>query len=387
MTTTTTTTNRTQAPALESVRAHSPAAARIDFVGRYKGLLATLVVMIHTGITYGAVGGWSFNEPHDVMWLKVLATCIGSFSQSFVLGAFFFLSAYFLPRSLAKKGALKLLGDRLVRLGIPFVLFYFVGSPFLALAIDNLAHGKHYGLGPNFGSGPLWFVEALFVFTALYAAFARIRKSRAPLFLPRGLPSVGVIAGYIGVAALLGFAARTVFPIGWSIHNQQLGFFPMYVLLFAAGIKAGQEGWLEQLAGVKLRLWAPLAIVGMVGYLPMMVGGGALEDPAPFLGGLHWQSAVYAVWEAVTGTSLFITTIVLFARRRWGTGKVASSFGEASYGVYLFHAFAIVLVGIAMLRLNVHPAIKYVLLTAAGVCIPWMLTEALKRVPGARRIL
>jgi len=51
--------------------------------------------------------------------------------------------------------------------------------------------------------------------------------------------SIGV---YIAVAAVLGFAVRLVFPMGWSIHNQQLGFFPMYVLLFAAGIKAGR-GW------------------------------------------------------------------------------------------------------------------------------------------------
>jgi len=119
----------------------------------------------------------------------------------------------------------------------------------------------------------------------------------------------------------------------------------------------------------------------------MMVAGGALEDATPFLGGLHVQNAVYAIWEAVTGTSLFITTIVLSARRRSSTGSIARSFGQASYGIYLFHAFAITLVGIAMLPLHLHPALKYVLLTGVGVGIPWVLTEALRRVPGARSIV
>jgi len=360
---------------------------RMEYLSRYKGFLAALVVLIHTGITYGAVGGWMFSEPHEVIWLKVVTTCIASFSQSFVLGAFFFVSAYFLPRSLDKKGALRLLGDRLVRLGVPYALYYFLGAPLLVMAVENLGHGRNVGFRPTFNSGPLWFVEALFIFTLLYVLVRRIRRSASPLFLPRGIPAIPIVFAYIAVAAVLGFAARTAFPIGWDLHNLQLGFFPMYVLLFAAGIKAGREKCLERIAQIRLRPWAPLAVAGVVLYLPMMVAGGALEDPAPFLGGLTWQSAVYAGWEAIAGTSLFITTIVLFSRRRFGSSRLGRSFGEASYGIYLFHAFVIILVAIALVRLHVHPAVKWALLSTSGVCVPWALTAALKRVPGVRRIL
>lgn len=206
----------------------------------------------------------------------------------------------------------------------------------------------------------------------------------------KGLLAALVVLIHTGItygAALLGFATRLFFPVGWSIHNQQLGFFPMYILLFAAGIKAGQEGWLEKLATVRLRLWAPLAIVSAVALLPMMVVGGAVENVAPFLGGLTWQSAAYASWEAVVGTSLFITTIVLFARRRWGSGAIARSFGEASYGIYIFHAATIILTAIALWRVNLHPALKWAIVGTAGVCIPWALSEGLKRLPGFSRIL
>lgn len=60
------------------------ASGRIEFLSRYKGFLAVLVVLIHTGISYGAGGGWLFTEQHDVLWLKVLATAsVPSRSPSF----------------------------------------------------------------------------------------------------------------------------------------------------------------------------------------------------------------------------------------------------------------------------------------------------------------
>jgi len=164
------------------------ASGRIEFLSRYKGFLAVLVVLIHTGISYGAVGGWLFTEQHDVLWLKVLATCIGSFSQSFVLGAFFFVSACFLPRSLEKRGPARFFADRLLKLGVPYVLYYFLVMPFL-ITIAERAKGNPIPFGPYFDSGPLWFIEALFIFTLVSLAVKMIRGPSRPPLLPRGPPS------------------------------------------------------------------------------------------------------------------------------------------------------------------------------------------------------
>ena len=131
-------------------------------------------------------------------------------------------------------------------------------------------------------------MEALFIFTLVYLAVKMIRGPSRPPLLPRGLPSRPLIVTYILVAAALGFAVRLVIPVGQSVHNLQLGFFPMYVMLFAADIKAGNEAW-------------------------------------PFLGGLTWQSGAYALWEAVAGTFLFIVTFVLFARARGRAGALLAA--------------------------------------------------------------
>ena len=368
----------------------APAAGRLEFISRYKGLLATLVVLIHTGITYGGVGGWDFVEAHDVLWLAVLTTTINSFSQSFVLGAFFFISAYFLPRSLEKKGPARFLADRLVKLGIPYLLYYFLFMPLLA-ALGGRAMGELVDLRYYFhycNSGPLWFVEALLLFTLIYLIIRLARRSPSRKLFAQGLPGRSAILTYILVAAILGFAVRLVFPIGWTLHNLQLGFFPMYIILFAAGIKAGQEKWLERVAEFRLSPWLPIALTGMVLYLPIMILGGALTNEGkPFLGGATWQAATYALWEAAVGTSLFIITLVLVARRRWRSTGAGASFAGASFGIYLMHAVVIIPLAVAMQPLPLHPALKWILLSASGVCLPWALTLALRKVPGIRRVV
>jgi glucan biosynthesis protein C len=366
------------------------AGGRMEFISRYKGLLATLVVLIHTGVTYGGIGGWDFVEAHEVLWLKVLTTTIISFSQSFVLGAFFFISAYFLPRSLEKKGPARFLLDRFIKLGIPYLLYYFLIMPVL-VTLGNWGEGEPFGFGSYFGncnSGPLWFVEALLLFTLVYLVIRLVRRSPGRKLFAPGLPSRSAILTYILAAAVLGFAARLVFPIGWTIHNLQLGFFPMYVILFAAGIKAGEEKWLERIAELRLAPWLPIAVTGMVLYLPLMIFGGALTNEGePFLGGFTWQAAAYALWEAAVGTSLFITTLVLVARRRWRSNGAAASFAGASFGIYLMHGMVIIPLAIAMQPLPLHPALKWIMLSVSGVCLPWAMTLILRKVPGARRVL
>lgn len=368
----------------------APAAGRVEFISRYKGLLATLVVLIHTGITYGGIGGWDFVEAHEVLWLKVLTTTINSFSQSFVLGAFFFISAYFLPRSLEKKGPARFLLDRFIKLGIPYLLYYFLIMPVLA-ALGDWGEGVPIDFGSYFhycNSGPLWFIEALLLFTLVYLIIKLVRRSPGRKLFAPGLPGRPAILTYILAAAVLGFAARLVFPIGWTIHNLQLGFFPMYIILFAAGIKAGEEKWLERVSDLRLAPWLPIAVVGMVLYLPVMILGGALTNQGePFLGGFTWQAAAYALWEAAVGTSLFITTLVLAARRQWRSTGVGASFAGASFGIYLMHGMVIIPLAIAMQPLPLHPALKWIVLSFSGVCLPWALTLTLRKIPGVRRVL
>jgi Acyltransferase family len=359
---------------------------RLLFVSRYRGFLIVLVVLIHTGITYGAAGSWYYTEEHDVLWLKALGTFIGAVAQSFALGAFFFLSAYFLPASLEHRGAWGLIRERSVRLLIPLGSYSFIANPLLVMAVAAWGCGEPLPVGPWFGTGPLWFVEALYLFMLVYLGGKVLLRLDIAFRPKRGIPSRRAILLYIIVAAGLGFFVRTVFPIGRSISNLQPGFFPMYVILFAAGIKAGREQWLEDIASLPTGFWAVLAGLGLFIFPVLGIAGGALHRTGSFLGGFTWQSAAYALWEAATGTALFIVTLVLFSRARWITPGVGESFSSSSYGIYLLHAFVLVLLALAMKDLAVHPAVKWMTLSVCGVCLPWPVTRLLRKVPGFSRI-
>ena len=360
---------------------------KILFVSRYRGFLIVLIVLIHTGMTYGASGSWYYAEPHDVLWLKVLGTYVGTLAQSFAVGAFFFLSAYFLPGSLARRGAGDLLKERAVRLLIPLALFFFLANPFLVKAVASWGNRAAVPRGPVFGSGPLWFLEALYLLTLVYVAGRLVLPRGLPTGLPKGLPRRRGILAYILSTAVLGFLVRIPFPIGSEVSNLQPGFFPLYIILFAAGIKAGREQWLEAVPSIPIGFWCLTAGLGLAIFPVLGIAGGALRDTSAFLGGLTWQSGAFALWEAGTGTSLLIVTLVLFSRARWVVPGVGESFSESAYGIYLLHAFVVVLLALAMKDLAIHPGIKWITLSVCAVCLPWAVTRVLRRAPGFSRVL
>lgn len=180
-----------------------------------------------------------FHDGNGVPWLRFPITMTTSLSQSFVLRAFFFVSAHFLPRSLEKKGAGRFLQDRLVKLGNPYALFYFLVNPLLVMAV-RWHPGKPVNFGPYFDSGPCGSLRRCSPSTLVFMGVEAVHKARGKVPRLCTVPSTRTIFLYVACAAVLGFVARIFFPIGWNLHNLQLGFFMMYVLLFAAGIAAGR---------------------------------------------------------------------------------------------------------------------------------------------------
>jgi hypothetical protein len=51
------------------------------------------------------------------------------------------------------------------------------------------------------------------------------------------------------------------------------------------------------------------------------------------------------------------------------------------------HAMVIIPMAVAMSSQPAHPALKWIMLSVAGVCLPWALTLALRKVPGVGRVL
>ena len=64
-----------------------------------------------------------------------LLTIIAAISQSFMMGFFFLIAAYFIPSSLGKKGSGRFVHDRLVRLGVPLLAWVLFIGPCSDIAV------------------------------------------------------------------------------------------------------------------------------------------------------------------------------------------------------------------------------------------------------------
>ena len=188
-------------------------AARLFFVDHLRAALMILVVLHHVALVYGAsVQGYYYMEPpftDPQAFLDLLVFVL--FNQAWFMGAFFFLAGYFTPKSFDRKGAGAFLKDRVVRLGIPLVLFTFVLSPISNLglylmpaSLTGITSPPTWETYPRLiGLGPLWFVALLLIFSFGYVAWRRLTANRPPA-PSRGADRPGYLAVGLFALALAG---------------------------------------------------------------------------------------------------------------------------------------------------------------------------------------
>jgi fucose 4-O-acetylase-like acetyltransferase len=353
------------------------------YIDCLRSVMIALVVLHHTAITYGASGGWFYHEllssgtPSSVI-LSLFCTV----EQAYIMGILFLLAGYFTPGSLERKGYARFLGDRFVRLGLPLLAFGLILGP-LTVAMITAAEGKGFWSAfvwlwnhRYFINGPLWFNQALLMFSLAYCAWRA--WFRAPLTnaqrAPRPIPSSGwwlLSAVGVGAAAL---AIRQVVPVGVNVIGLQLGYFASYIFLFCLGIAAWRNDWLRQLAWVNARSWIIILPVVWLFMAAVMVTS-------------SWNAIFYAFWEPSIAWGLIAAWLLLFRRYMNRPTGFWTWLNRRSYAVYIIHP--VVLVGISLLlRGWAAPALVKFAVTGSLACATcWILADPLVRVPGLRRIL
>src|SRR6266478_408907 len=148
--------------ATAEVRAAPKVKARNLSLDRARTFLTLVVLLHHAVIPYTY-----FGHTDAKSWIGfdmiVLAT------DSFFMAMFFFLSGLFVWPGIARKGPLNYLSDRLLRLGLPFVICALTIIPIAYYAISLRQNPevdfasfwwKTMTVGP-WPSGPIWFLWVL----------------------------------------------------------------------------------------------------------------------------------------------------------------------------------------------------------------------------------
>ena len=108
---------------------------RLLYVDNLRTLLIIMVILWHMAVTYGAPGFWSYQESQPDELTTLVFTLFSVINNPYVLGFFFMIAGYFTPGAYDRRGPGPFLKARIVRLGIPLLLYVFLIDPLIYYAI------------------------------------------------------------------------------------------------------------------------------------------------------------------------------------------------------------------------------------------------------------
>jgi glucan biosynthesis protein C len=372
--------------------------ARMVYLDRLRIGLTVLVVLHHVAMSFGA-GGPAFyyvDLPETIISRNLLVFVL--FNQAWFMGAFFLVAGYFTPRSLDRKGTVGFLRSRVVRLGIPLVVFSLVLNP---LAMTGWFHVADW-LGPytadtfdwveHIGMGPTWFLAMLLIFSFGYALVRRLVGGRLLSSAVTKPPGLVMIGAFVLVLAIAGFLMRLQVAVGESWAGfPSLGYLPQYIALFTIGIVAARRDWLSQFPVTTAATGLGAAILASVLLFPLAFSGQwfslELTETLPeAMGDGYWRSAVYALWDATLAVGLIVGLIVILrgvTRRESAAGRFLT---QNSYATYFVHIPIVVYVAVLVGNVGFGHTGRLLLAAAVAVPVSFLAASAVRKLPGAGRV-
>ena len=387
---------------------------RLFYMDNIRWLAIILVVLHHVNMTYSQEGLWYYNENASLDPLSaVVFGALVQFFQAFGMGLLFLIAGYFTHGAFDRKGFSSFVTDRMVRLGIPtliYVLFVDTALWYYTLPLRGELRPPLWDYiaslhipGP-FWFGPMWFALALLIFSVAYAV-ARLFV-RPPAGMKQDaqpgqnygqeaqddkLPGCLAVAGLVILISILAFAIRINHPIGSPmVMGFKLSYFPQYIILFIVGINAYRRNWLPRLPHSFGMAWFKAAIIGGFALWLWLIGiqvqsGGSF---AILAGGLQWPSAAFAFWESFFCVGISLGLIVLFRDGYNKQGRLEKVMAENSFAVYVFHPLILVLVAVALQGLVWHPLLKFAFVGIIAVPACFLAADLVfRRSPLLKKVL
>ena len=374
------------------------AAPRTDFIDRLRVVLTALVIAHHVAITYGASGSWFYREVTDaVSPSSLLLTVLTAVDQAFFMGMFFLIAGYFTPGSWRRKGSARFIGERVLRLGVPLLVFGFVLGP-LSVALAGVPSGQpvierwlDMMVRATFVMGPLWFALALLLFALGWVAWARLPVCPARAVAAASSDELPSWRTWLFSALGVGAAALVIrqwVPVGQSVFGLQLGYFASYVFLFALGCRAAAGRWLERVTARQAIGWGLVSAVTVPCLFVAAALAGALEGrPVEFNGGLGAAAVVYAFWEPFVAWGVIAALLYVFRVRFNRPSERFARWSGSAYAAFIVHAPIVVGLSVLAVRWQGPALLKFAVVAAASTAISFWVAGLLRKIPGATRVL
>jgi glucans biosynthesis protein C len=356
-----------------------PLAGRLYFLDNLRIFATCVVIAHHVGQAYGPTGGaWPIGE-------TVRAAVLGPFftvNRSFGMSLFFLIAGYLMVRSYDAHGPRPFVIGRLMRLGIPMLIFMILTVPIMLLmGAAPAENGTILGL-PQPNALHLWFVQHLLIYSLCYAGIRawlarRASPQAAPEFKPAPVPGGLVIVLFALALAVVSATVRLWFPIDYWVNPAfiRIAFadVPRDLSFFVLGALACRHDWLRRYPSRAGYAW--LAAGLLLGAFWYVYALSSLHKAMP----IGTAGLAYAVWESLLCCGMCIGLVVLFRDIANVRTPLLAELSRSQYAAYVFHIGPVVGLQAVALALPIAPLTKFALVTVAAVPLTFLLAGLLRR--------
>ena len=363
---------------------------RLFYLDNLRAVVIVMVIVLHTSITYMANPPvwWNVLDPDSSMLFTMLVLVV----DVAIMPILFFVAGYLATPSLQRRGPRGFVREKVVRLGIPWVL----GVVFLAplatymtyvsrnVPMSYLQFWATDFWGPLFSHGVYWFLGVLFV-AFLVLVYAYEFPARATLQAgPRvAQPKVRLFAWFVVLTAGGSILLAPILGLDdWRslrvlvVQPARIAFYAGY---FALGIYAERHAWFTE-GGFrpKLALWGPGCVLAGAAYLAYRLADTPRAVPA---------MAVTALLFSAFCLATLLAGVALFSRWVNGAGPAWRTLAANSFGIYYVHPLILYPLAYVLVGVSVPSWLKATFLVVVTLVLSLAVSAlVLKRGPGLRRM-
>ncbi len=369
----------------------------IDYL---RGFLTVLVVLHHVLIGYTSHGIGAVIIDSNRFPLFDLVTGL---LDLFFMFLFFFISGLFVLKSIQKKGALKYLRHRFLRLGVPFLIgWLFINTPAYYLHfLTTVNHSTDMtkGLGDFLKywmevlhlstSGHLWFLWVLLLFNCMTVIIFKIKpniikgfeNSSSRFFSETWYFLLGFfLLGIVCYVPLTIFTWKLFFVQLFGPFILQLDRVILYFMFYFVGAAVGVYGMDRSIFkpdGILVKRCWLVFMAAMLSYFTIVI---------LYIGSIMkiWVFSILAVSISMLLSFSLLTIFIRYVKQ---PNRIFDNLRKNAYGIYIFHYCIVSIWQFVFLDIDISGAIKAVLVFILALFTTWGLVSSLRKIPLVSRII
>ncbi len=339
-----------------------------------------MVVLLHSGIVYESIlqDTWIVSNPAKNSSIGL----IRMYLDLFVMFIIFFISGYFIPRSIKNKNNWEFFKSKFNRIMLPWIMAVFTLIPaykviflysrglpqeewYTYFHIFQRVGGNPYLFSDNPVQNWLWFLPVLFLFQVVYLALSKTNALSMKLSLRTGV-LLTLVLGLV-YSLVISFSDLS----GWfnsSILHFQRERLLVYFMVFLLGSLCYELNIFESnTKNKKNYIWANVALTLAVSVFTVVALNLFFNMITPdrnyfFISEVVDRTVYYATL-LVSMLSFLYVFVYLFRFNFNKSNRLMAHLNRNSYQVYIIHVVVLGVIATLMLNWDIPVFIKFIVLT------------------------